>query len=169
MLHPAPPPLRGQQALAGLVQAGLLTAISDGLFATVSAVLSGSTVTRLWQSVSSTLLGPSAFERGIESAMIGVLMHFGVAFGWSAVFLGLLALWPRLRALLASPYGPVKVAAVYGPFIWLVMSLAVIPLLVQRPPTITYRWWVQLIGHFPFVGLPIAWSFARSLRTRSPR
>ena len=169
MLHPAPPPLRGQKALAGLVQAGLLTGISDGLFATVSAVLFGSTVTRLWQSVSSTLLGPSAFERGIESAMIGVLMHFGVALGWSAVFLGLLALWPRLRALLASPHGPVKVAAVYGPFIWLVMSLVIIPLLVQRPPAITSRWWVQLIGHFPFVGLPIAWSFARSLRARSLR
>jgi hypothetical protein len=167
MPHSAPPPPRGSAALSGLVQAGLLTGLSDGLFATVSAVLSGSTVTHLWQSVSSTLLGPSAFERGIESAMIGVLMHFGVAFGWSAVFLGLLALWPRLRALLASPYGPVKVAAVYGPFIWLVMSLVVIPLLVQQPPTITYRWWVQLIGHFPFVGLPIAWVFARSLRARS--
>lgn len=169
MSHPDPPPLRGGEALAGLVRAGLLTGISDGLFATVSAVLSGSTVTRLWQGVASTLLGPSSFERGTESAMIGVLMHFGVAFGWSAVFLALLALWPRLRALLVPPYGPLKVAAVYGPFIWLVMSLLVIPLLLQRPPAITYRWWVQLIGHFPFVGLPIAWSFARSLRTRSSR
>ena len=36
------------------------------------------------------------------------------------------------------------------------MSLVVIPLLVHRPPSITFRWWVQLIGHAPFVGLPIA-------------
>ena len=35
------------------------------------------------------------------------------------------------------------------------MSLVVIPLLVRRPPTIGFRWWVQLVGHFPFVGLPI--------------
>jgi len=35
------------------------------------------------------------------------------------------------------------------------MSCAVIPLLLHRPPTITARWWVQLLGHFPFVGLPI--------------
>jgi uncharacterized membrane protein YagU involved in acid resistance len=63
-----------------------------------------------------------------------------------------------------SRYGPLKIAAVYGPFIWLVMSLMVIPLLLHRPPTITDRWWTQLIGHVPFVGLPIAWSFARALR-----
>jgi hypothetical protein len=37
----------------------------------------------------------------------------------------------------------VKVASVYGPFIWMVMSLAVIPLLLHRPPTINVRWWVQ--------------------------
>jgi hypothetical protein len=43
----------------------------------------------------------------------------------------------------------------YGPFVWLVMSLVVIPLLLRRPPTIGFRWWVQFVGHFPFVGLPI--------------
>lgn len=156
---------RRNSALSGLVRAGLLTGVTDGLFASVlNVAFYDSTVTRLWQGVASTLLGPSAFERGTESALIGVLMHLGVAFGWSAVFLGLLGLAPRLRAVLASPSGPLKIAAVYGPFIWLVMSLMVIPLLVHRPPTITGRWWVQLIGHFPFVGLPIAWSFARAFR-----
>ena len=39
--------------------------------------------------------------------------------------------------------------------VWMVMSLIVIPALVHRPPTIGIRWWVQLIGHIPFVGLPI--------------
>jgi hypothetical protein len=38
----------------------------------------------------------------------------------------------------------------------MVMSLAVIPLLLQRPPAIGFRWWVQLLGHVPFVGVPIA-------------
>ena len=42
-------------------------------------------------------------------------------------------------------------------FIWLVMSIAVIPLLLQRPPAVTFRWWVQFFGPIPFVGLPIAW------------
>jgi hypothetical protein len=31
----------------------------------------------------------------------------------------------------------------------------VIPLLVHRPPTINFRWWVQFFGHIPFVAVPI--------------
>jgi hypothetical protein len=87
--------------------------------------------------------------------VLGVLMHFGVAFGWSAVFLFLVMRSSWIRGLLSSRFGVVKVASLYGPFIWLVMSLAVIPLLVHRPPAITIRWWIQLIGHMPFVGMPI--------------
>lgn len=142
--------------LSRLVRAGLLTGLIDGLFASVQSFLSGSTVTQLFQRVASTLLGPEAFEGGTRTALIGVLMHFGVAFFWSAVFLLLVRRSAWIRRVLASPYGAVKIASWYGPLIWLVMSLIVIPLLVQRPPTISARWWVQLIGHFPFVGLPIA-------------
>ena len=148
--------------LSRLVRAGLLTGVTDGLFACVlSAGFYGSTVTRLWQGVAGTLLGKAAFDGGTATALVGVLMHFGVAFGWSAVFLALYERSPGVRRLVASPHGVMKVAAVYGPFIWLVMSLVVIPLLVHRPPSITNRWLVQLIGHFPFVGLPIVASIGR--------
>jgi len=43
-------------------------------------------------------------------------------------------------------------------------SLAVIPFLVHRPPAISIRWWIQLIGHIPFVGLPIVASIWRGSR-----
>jgi hypothetical protein len=139
------------------VRAGLLTALTDGLFSSVLVVAAyGSTLTRLWQGVASTLMGQEALNGGAATAAVGVLMHIGVAFGWSAVFLFLALRLRWVRSLLASPYGPAKVAAIYGPFIWMVMSLAVIPLLVHRPPSITFRWWVQFFGHMPFVGLPIA-------------
>jgi len=88
-------------------------------------------------------------------------MHFGVAFGWSLVFLTLVLRWPWIRRVLASRYGVIKVAAMYGPFIWLVMSLVVIPLLVHRPPVISSRWWIQFVGHFPFVGIPIVATLGR--------
>jgi hypothetical protein len=57
--------------------------------------------------------------------------------------------------------GVAGVAAVYGPLVWLVMSLVVIPALTHRPTPIGFRWWVQLFGHIPFVGLPIVVSIAR--------
>ena len=158
----APFSLRSRDALSRLARAGLLTALCDGLFSSVLSVAAyHSTVERLFQGVSSTLLGPTAIGGGTRPALVGVLMHFGVAFGWSTVFLLLYASWPWLRDRLRAPYGVVKVASVYGPCVWLVMSLAVIPLLLHRPPSITIRWLVQLIGHFPFVGLPIVASIAR--------
>jgi hypothetical protein len=125
----------------------------------------GSTVSRLFQGVASVLLGSEALNGGTRTAVIGVLMHFGVAFGWSAVFLFLVLRSRRVRSLLASPYGVIKVASLYGPFIWMVMSLVVTPILVHRPPTIGVRWWIQLIGHIPFVGVPIVASSGRG----SPR
>jgi hypothetical protein len=146
-----------RDTLSRLVRAGLLTGVIDGLFSSVlSVAFYGSTVTRLFQGVASTLLGREAIDGGISTALIGVLMHFGVAFGWSAVFLLLVRRSPWIRRVLGSPFGAVKIASWYGPLVWLVMSLAIIPLLLQRPPAINLRWWVQLIGHFPFVGLPIA-------------
>ena len=142
--------------MSRLVRAGLLTAVTDGLFSSVLVVAAyGSTVTRLWQGVAAVLLGPGAFDGGLRTALVGLAMHVAVAFTWSAVFLVLVRRASWLRRLVGSRYGVLKVAAVYGPLVWTVMSLVVIPLLVRRPPTIGFRWWVQLVGHFPFVGLPI--------------
>jgi hypothetical protein len=140
-----------------VARAGLATGVSDGLFACVlSTVFYGSTVTRLWQGVAATVLGKEAFAGGARTALIGVAMHFGVAFGWSAVLFALVTRSSWIRRVLSSPYGALKVASVYGPAIWIVMSLVVIPLLLRRPPTFTVRWWIQGIGHIPFVGLPMA-------------
>lgn len=156
-------------ALSRLIRAGLVTAISDGLFSSILAtVFYHSSVTRLFQGVASTLLGQKAFEGGTPTALLGVVMHFGVAFGWSAVFLFLALRLPWIRELLATRYGVVKVASFYGPFIWIVMSLMVIPLLLHRPPAINVRWWVQLIGHFPFVGIPIVASIGSDAASASP-
>jgi hypothetical protein len=147
-----------------LVHAGLLTALSDGLFASAQALIGGTGVARLWQGVASTLLGRAALDGGATTAAIGLLMHVGVAFGWSTVFYLLYERWPALRRAAASPLGVAKVAAVWGPSIWLVMSLVVIPLLVRRPPAIGPRWWVQLVGHAIFVAMPMVWAIARPRR-----
>ena len=142
---------------ARLLRAGLLTAVVDGLFSSILSVAAyGSTVSRLFQGVASVVLGPAALSGGRRTAAIGLLMHVGVAFAWSAVFMFLAMRSRWVRDLLASPYGVVKVAALYGPLVWLVMSLVVRPVLAHRPPAITVRWWIQFFGHFPFVGIPIA-------------
>ena len=154
--------MSARPAFSRLLRAGLLTGASDGLFSSVLAVVFyHSTVARLFQGVASVLLGPGALAGGLPTALVGVAMHFGVAFGWSAVFLTIESASPGVRRVLASRFGILPIAAVYGPFVWLVMSCGVIPLLTHRPPKIGLRWWVQLIGHFPFVGIPIVASISR--------
>jgi hypothetical protein len=155
-------------AIRRLLRAGITTGIVDGLFSGILAqFFYGSTAVRLFQGVAATLLGNGALEGGIRTAAIGLAMHFGVAFGWSTVFLALFAASSGLRAVLSKPGGVVKAAAVFGPAVWMTMSLVVIPWLVHRPPTINSRWFVQLVGHFPFVGLPIVGTIAR-LKPRAP-
>ena len=159
-------PYRG--TLSRLARAGLLTGVTDGLFSSVlSVAFYHSTVERLVQGVAATLLGPEALNGGIRTAVVGVVMHFGVAFAWSAVFLFLVARSPWIRGVLASPYGKLRIASLYGPVVWLVMSLALIPLLLHRAPTINVRWWIQLLGHIPFVGIPIVASIARTPSSQS--
>jgi hypothetical protein len=101
------------------------------------------------------LLGKDALNGGVATELIGVAMHFTVAFTWSAIFLFVVMRSTAVRRTLASPNGVLKMAAIYGPFIWLVMSLVVIPVLAHRPWAITARWWIQLIGHIPFVAFPM--------------
>jgi len=143
-------------AISRLIRAGLVTGVTDGLFSSVlAAFFYGSTVTRLFQGVASVLIGAAALDGGTRTAALGVLMHFGIAFVWSAVFLMLVLSSSWLRGVLAAPYGVIAVAAVYGPLVWIVMSVAIVPLFTHRPPTINIRWWIQLVGHIPFVALPI--------------
>jgi hypothetical protein len=145
-----------------LLRAWLLTALIDGLFASfLSMVVYNSTFSRLWQGVASVPLGREALEMGNRAVAIGLLLHLAVAFTWSAVFLLLVMRAGWVRRVLESPWGVLKAALVYGPLIWLVMSLAVIPAFTGRPPSITSRWWVNLVGHIPFVAWPMIAMLAR--------
>lgn len=149
-----------------LIRAWLALAVVDFIWACVLSVgFYGSTFAKLWQGVASTVLGKGAYDGGARTVAIGLLMHVCVAFFWSALFFLLTRRWPAIRRAISSPVGALAVAAVYGPLIWMAMSLLVIPALLHRPPTITWRWWVQLIGHAAFVGPPIVFS----LRSGSDR
>src|SRR5438046_92704 len=124
-----------------LLRTWVTIAIIDGIFASCLSVFAyGSTVTRLWLGVASTVLGPSALQGGTRTALVGVLLHICVALMWSLVFLTLAKTLPALRRFISTPAGILAGAAVYGPAILMVMSLVVISLATGRPPSITTRW-----------------------------
>src|SRR5262245_4849448 len=149
--------------LKTLLRAGLVTAASDFAFATILFIFFfNSTFMRLWQGVASVPLGREAFDGGARTMWIGLGLHVCVAFWWSAVVLFGLMRLEGVRRVLLSRFGVLKVASLYGPFVWLAMTVVVIPLFTKRPPSLTLRWWVQLIGHVPFVALPMTWTARRA-------
>ena len=154
----------GKPVAAAIVMTWLVTAAWDFLCASaLSIVAYRSTFSRLWQGVAATALGPAAFQMGARGAAAGLVLHLLVALVWSAAFVVALVMSAPLRRAVARPLGAVAVALVYGAFIWLVMSIVVIPLATGRPAAFGFRWWVQVFAHVPFVTLPLIFTARRAL------
>ena len=149
------------------LRTGLMVAVSDGLFASATGILIPPYATpfRVFRGVASVLFGRGALNGGVPVALVGMMMHLCVALFWSGLFLVALRNSPALRDAIQSWPKAILVATVYGLSIWLIMSLIVIPTLVHRPPTIGAKWWVQLIGHIPFVAGPMILANRRTARS----
>jgi hypothetical protein len=58
--------------------------VLDGLSAVAITLLCGGKVIRTFQGIAAGILGPAAFQRGINTAMLGVALHFPIAYGAAA-------------------------------------------------------------------------------------
>jgi hypothetical protein len=147
----------------------LVTAVWDFMCASALTIyVYHGTFAHLWQGVASTIMGPTVLDNGSKPVAVGIALHFLVAFIWSALFVAAVYSWPALRRAIATPAGALTVALVYGPIIWLVMSLVVIPLAVGHLPRIGFRWWVQIVAHPPFVTIPMVFMTRRMLGQMEP-
>jgi hypothetical protein len=159
------PPVASPGAPLLVLMSTIAVAVIDGLFAIVLYVVLGSTtLIRLFQGIASALIGSVAFRGGTTTFALGLALHFTVALAWSIIFLLLLRGTSFVPRMLASRFGALKVAAWYGPLVYVVMSLALVPLFTHRVPPINGMWAVVLIGHIPFVGLPITAIVGRAAR-----
>jgi hypothetical protein len=137
----------------------LVTAVWDLVCASALGIFAyGSTFSRFWQGVAAVALGPTALQMGVRGVAAGLALHLLVALAWSAIFVIAVTRWTALRRSLGRPATALGVAAIYGPMIWLVMSLAIIPLATGKLPAFAFRWWVQIFAHVPFVTLPLVFT-----------
>jgi hypothetical protein len=143
--------------ISALIKTWLSVAITDALFASAvgAMVTPHATPPRIFRGVAAVLLGRPALDGGLGTAAIGLAIHFGVALFWSSVFVLAVRNWSWLRQQLARWPRAIAVASVYGVSIWLIMTWLVIPAMIHRPPTFGLRYWIQLVGHIPFVALPM--------------
>jgi hypothetical protein len=147
----------------------IVTAIWDAICASALSVAYGATAASVWRGVAATVFGPTRLGSGAAAVAAGLAIHAAVALTWSVLFVAAVLLSPALRRAIRTRGGALAIAALYGPAIWLVMSLAVIPLATGRPPRFGFRWWVQIVAHLPFVTLPLVFMTRRVLERYARR
>jgi hypothetical protein len=108
------------------------------------------------QGVASGLLGPSAFQGGAATALLGLVLHFVIAFVAAAMYYAVSRVFPMLvrRAVLCG--------LAYGVVVYLFMNDVVLPL--SRVNFRTPPWYIVAVLvaiHMLFVGLPIALAVRR--------
>jgi uncharacterized membrane protein YagU involved in acid resistance len=134
-------------ALGGLA-VGVLDATDGVIYFGLTA---GLNPIQVLQFIASGAVGSVAFQGGLATAGLGALIHFGLAFGFTAAFV-----WAFVRSeTMRRHWGAAGLA--YGAAVWLLMNLVVLPLtLVQAGPLTTLAVVHGLVGHALFVGLAAA-------------
>ena len=148
------------RALPSILWGGLLCGVFDFTAACVTwAIRAGVRPIRIGQSIASGLLGASAYQGGWPTAILGVALHFLIAFTATTVF------------YIASRYFKFLVqqailsGVLYGITVHLFMSRVVVPLSAfRRGPFSWTNFTIAIITHIICVGLPISLSVRRFSR-----
>ena len=114
---------------------------------------------RLLQGIAAGLLGRSAIQGGLATAVLGLLLHFVISFAAASIYcLASRKLqWMLSRTALSG--------ALFGAAVYFFMNFVVIPLSAIGMRPINPKWLViNLIEHMLLVGPPIALAAHRFLK-----
>jgi hypothetical protein len=138
--------------VSSILVGGGLAAVLDGLDAIVAfKLVLGLDPKTIYQFVASGMLGPSAFEGGIATALVGVVVHCLIALSAAALFSFASVRLPRLLER------PLFYGALYGVAVYAFMNHVVTPLSLIPPSPFSLALFLNgVIGHALFVGVPIA-------------
>jgi hypothetical protein len=141
-----------KQVFKTILIAGFIVGTLDGLAAITSSYIQREvTPDRVFQFVASGVFGKDAFAGGIPMALLGVIFHYIVAYGWTTLFF---LAYPKLKFLSWNKY---IVGIAYGIFVLFAMQLVVVPLsnVPNAKPGVRLPQLPQVFIHMFLVGLPI--------------
>lgn len=136
--------------LKAILIAGLIVGTLDGLAAITSSYIQREvTPDRVFRFVASGVFGKEAFAGGTSMALMGLLFHYIVAYGWTILFF---LIYSRLKFLSWNKY---VVGIAYGIFVLYAMDTVVVPLsnVPNAKPGVELP---QVFIHMFLVGLPIS-------------
>lgn len=106
---------------------------------------------RVLQGVARGLLGPSATQGGIGTALLGLAIHFFIATVVVCVY------HFASRRIAVLRHSPVMMGVIYGLLVYAFMYFVVLPLSAAGPPKFTWPLWLNgPFAHVFCVGLPAA-------------
>lgn len=155
-------PGAGAKAFKAIVCGGLIVGVLDAIAASVNGLISDVGPAVVWQYVASGLLGRSSYTYGWMSIVLGLLIHFLIAFTVAALYYYAAARLPILirRALIFG--------ALYGIAVYFVMGHIISPLsAAARLPISFSSVLTGLLIHIFCVGLPAALVARRFLMSRA--
>jgi hypothetical protein len=142
-----------------IVSAGTVCGIMDITAALVVYGLMGAKPLRLLQGIAGGILGPSTYRGGIPTALLGLALHFVIAFGAATVF------YVASRSIHFLIDQAVASGVLYGIAVYFFMQRVVIPLSrANRNPFSLKFMIIGIIIHIFCVGLPIALSVRKYSR-----
>jgi uncharacterized membrane protein YagU involved in acid resistance len=145
--------MRRNPAAFAILVGGAIAATCDLVYAIVySWFRAGVPPITIMQSVASGLIGQRAYEGGAATALLGVCLHYLMAFIIAAIF------WFASRRLRFMTERAVLAGLLYGICVYFVMSFVVLPL-SAFPTPITHtldRMAINIVAHLVLLGLPIA-------------
>jgi hypothetical protein len=155
------PSLKRPRAFNAIVYGGLAVGVLDGLAAVILTIYFGRSVSVMFQYIASGLIGRASFQGGWATVLLGVSLHFLIAFIWTAIYFGASLKLPALirRALICGP--------IYGLVVYFAMQRIVLPLSAVQSPPFSFAGMMRgIIVHILCVGLPIALLAQRSARSK---
>ena len=151
--------LARRSTFKAILYGGLTVGVLDGLAAATLSTLRGGSPTRVFQYVASGLLGRSSFQGGTKTALLGVLLHFVVAFGVATVY------YLASRKLPILIQRAIVCGMVYGVLVNFAMQYLVLPLSAVTKGPFSLTGMLQgIVVHIFFVGLPAALMARRAAR-----
>ena len=148
------------RAFDTVVLGGLAAGVLDILDAFIVTSLDGGTPIRVLHAITSGVVGRSAYQGGMTTAAVGLVLHFVISFGAATTYF----LASRKLPVMLRHWVPAGLA--FGLAVWVFMYYVVLPVTFGRPNTLPPL--PQLINqlgiHALGVGLPIAWFARRSAR-----
>lgn len=131
--------------------AGIVAGILDLALAIIFFTIEGAPLDAVPHAIASGLLGPKAFREGISTALLGVALHFFIAFTVAAVYY---VFSRKIRLLNLRPY---LSGTVYGLAVFTVMQHIVLPLSAEPHSHPNQAWLIaDVASHILFIGITIA-------------